>query len=961
MKATLLFKAFLVFLLIPIGTFNQTKAQTFSPKTDFASASSPHCSVTGDFNGDGKQDVATGSYTSNVSVFLNTTNPGALTPAFSPKSEFDVWFGTEGISACDFNGDGKLDIITSCNGSFCILLNLTITGASSPTFSKYTGFTTSQNAHSVAISDFNNDGLPDVAITNTYFSFVSVFLNTTIPGEMTPTVSLQTDFSTGQSPYFVTASDLNNDGKKDLAVVNANSNSLSIMFNTTSPGASVPSFSAKTDFATGGVPASVAVADLNLDGKQDLAVTNFNGNTIAVFLNITSPGALTPSLSPKTLISNITNPQSVKLEDINGDGKPDILATNIVTNSVSVYLNAISPGGTTPAFAPRETFATGTNPFSVSVADFNGDGKQDLVLANGNSDNISILLNTTAMGVTPEFSNGTDFDSEMGGELVLSDINLDGKLDILYPNPVTSLSVFLNTSSIGGSIPDFSTVTNFGIPSELHLQIKMADINLDGKPDILTSSHFQSTLCVLINTTAPGASSPAFSSQTNFSSIEYPEFINAADINGDGKPDVIAASRYSTIISIFINTTSPGSSIPTFASTTLDIGGTGFLGNSKIKDLNGDGKPDLAIVNGSSISILMNSTFPGAITPAFTTAGEVASLGSFRFDFGDFNGDGKPDIVISRLVEEMVQVCLNTTVPGAVSFTFSSLDDYSIGTRVFNICAKDINSDGKCDIVSANGWEDASILVNNTLPGSSSSSFSVILNEDYSDGICNSVSIEDINMDGKQDIVKGYDIQTFFSVKLNTSDLSSPLPVELASFTSAVNGNNVMLNWNTVMEENNSGFEIERNSFGAEWNKIGFLAGKGTTNTPQSYSFADNGLNTGRYSYRLKQIDYNGNYKYYELQNEVVIGVPVKFALMQNYPNPFNPSTIINYQLAINSFVSLKIYDISGREVKQLVNTIQPAGYYTVSFDAKNLSSGMYFYSLKAGEYSSVKKMVLVK
>ncbi len=163
------------------------------------------------------------------------------------------------------------------------------------------------------------------------------------------------------------------------------------------------------------------------------------------------------------------------------------------------------------------------------------------------------------------------------------------------------------------------------------------------------------------------------------------------------------------------------------------------------------------------------------------------------------------------------------------------------------------------------------------------------------------------------------------------------------------------------MEENNSGFDIERNSFGTGWNKIGFIAGKGTVNTPQNYLFSDNGLNSGRYSYRLKQIDYNGNYKYYDLQNEVLIGVPNKFALMQNYPNPFNPSTKINYELPINGFVSLKIFDITGKEVAQLVNGVQQAGYYAVDFNAVSLSSGTYFYKLTSDKFSDVKKMVLVK
>ena len=187
------------------------------------------------------------------------------------------------------------------------------------------------------------------------------------------------------------------------------------------------------------------------------------------------------------------------------------------------------------------------------------------------------------------------------------------------------------------------------------------------------------------------------------------------------------------------------------------------------------------------------------------------------------------------------------------------------------------------------------------------------------------------------------------------------LPVELASFTSSTIGNNVKLNWSTVNEENNSGFDIERKSVAGEWTKIGNVAGNGTSTTGHNYSFEDRNIATGNYNYRLKQIDYNGNFEYFSLSNEVIVGVPSKFELSQNYPNPFNPSTTINYQLANNSFVSLKIYDMSGKEVAALVNTMQTAGYYSVNFNALSLSSGMYFYTIKANDFVSTKRMMLVK
>lgn len=188
-----------------------------------------------------------------------------------------------------------------------------------------------------------------------------------------------------------------------------------------------------------------------------------------------------------------------------------------------------------------------------------------------------------------------------------------------------------------------------------------------------------------------------------------------------------------------------------------------------------------------------------------------------------------------------------------------------------------------------------------------------------------------------------------------------PLPVELASFISNVNGNNVVLNWSTIMEENNRGFDIERKSSGEVWKKIGYIEGHGTTNQTNNYTFTERGMAAGTYNYRLKQIDYNGNYKYYDLSNEVIIGIPSKYSLAQNYPNPFNPATVINFAIPATIYVSLNVYDISGKQVASLVNNVKAAGYYSVTFDAKGLSSGMYFYKLTTDNFSAVKKMVVLK
>ena len=191
------------------------------------------------------------------------------------------------------------------------------------------------------------------------------------------------------------------------------------------------------------------------------------------------------------------------------------------------------------------------------------------------------------------------------------------------------------------------------------------------------------------------------------------------------------------------------------------------------------------------------------------------------------------------------------------------------------------------------------------------------------------------------------------------------LPVELASFTSSISGRDVTLNWTTSSESNNSGFEIQRASGIGQFTRIAFVGGNGTSSSANSYSFTDRSVNSGTYSYRLKQTDFNGNFEYFNLSNEVVIGIPGKFDLSQNYPNPFNPSTKINFDVPVDSRVNIKLLDISGREVALLANEVKAAGYYTLEFNASELPSGVYFYRIVADgngkSFTATKKMTLIK
>jgi hypothetical protein len=215
-------------------------------------------------------------------------------------------------------------------------------------------------------------------------------------------------------------------------------------------------------------------------------------------------------------------------------------------------------------------------------------------------------------------------------------------------------------------------------------------------------------------------------------------------------------------------------------------------------------------------------------------------------------------------------------------------------------------------------------------------------------------------------IAKRTGLTTFsqYSIAGSTDDgnfLNGPLPVFLSSFASSVHNKNVSLTWTSTMEINNSGFDIERKLIDGNWTKVGFVKGNGNSNTPKTYTFDDRNLSSGKYNYRLKQIDNNGNFEYHALQGFVEVGVPNKFEMSQNYPNPFNPVTKIDFEVPENGMVSIKIYDMLGKEVKTLVNEMKQAGYHTVELNAGNISSGTYFYRMTAGKFVKTLKMVVVK
>lgn len=190
------------------------------------------------------------------------------------------------------------------------------------------------------------------------------------------------------------------------------------------------------------------------------------------------------------------------------------------------------------------------------------------------------------------------------------------------------------------------------------------------------------------------------------------------------------------------------------------------------------------------------------------------------------------------------------------------------------------------------------------------------------------------------------------------------VPVEFATFSATSVGADVQLNWSTATETNNKGFFVERKSTSGEFASVGFIDGSGTTTLVKEYSFIDKGVGVGTYTYRLKQVDFDGTSDYSKAI-EVDVTAPNTFALNQNFPNPFNPSTKINFSLATDAKVTLTVYNVLGQEVATLVNGAMSAGVHSVNFDASSLVSGLYIAKITATSaaqnFTSNIKMMLNK
>ena len=795
---------------------------TMTPNTNIpiGGGTNPMAVATGDFNGDGFPDLVTANLNGNSITVLLGNGTGGFTPAGTITSTIS---GPRAVSVADFNGDGKLDLaVANYNaGNVTILLG---NGSGGFTPSPYGPYSTDIQPISIAVGDFNRDGIPDLAIANYGGNNVTILLGLGY-GDFTPGPG--NPYIVGPGPFSIVVGDFNQDGIQDFAVANNKSNNITVLLGNRSAG-----FSAATGspFAAGPGPTSIVAVDFNRDGILDLATANNNTNTVSVLLGNGLGGFAAAAGSPITVNAG---PISLVAADFNGDGVVDLGVDCTGSNSVYVLLGSGSGGF---AVAPFSPVATGLNPHFMVAADFNNDGRPDLAVPDFQSNSVSVLLGratgqtaqTITFNLTPGAAFGTpitigatassalavSFASVTPSVCSVSGVTVTflsiGNCSIAASQPgngtfaaaptvVQTCNVFQGTQTITfGPLPNVtfgvapfaltatassglpvsymtsanvctisgSTVTIVAVGTCTVTENQAGNANYSAATPVMQSFTVAALSQTITFDTIPnqilGISPFPIAAESSSRLpvgfvVTTPTVCKLADdlltllkagtcsisANQGGTTGISAAPTVTR--SFTVSTAKPSGSFIAALGSPFAAGA--FPDAVAVGDFNGDGIPDLAIADqypGNSVTVLLsNGTGGFAAAPGspFAVGGNPFSVA-----VGDFNGDGIPDLVTANSGSNNVTVLLGN---GSGAFTPAPGSPFSVGTGPAVVAVGDFNGDDIQDLVIANQGSNNITL----LSGNGAGGFIPAVGSPFAVGsLPVSLAVGDFNGDGMQDL-----------------------------------------------------------------------------------------------------------------------------------------------------------------------------------------------------------------
>ncbi|MGC1907447.1 MAG: FG-GAP-like repeat-containing protein [Candidatus Acidiferrum sp.] len=675
-----LFRIGLQFILLLTVIASTASGQTYIfGRADFPTGVGPTAVVVADFNGDGIQDFAVANRGDNTISILLGKPDGTL----GAKTDFATGLSPVSLVAGDFNGDKKLDIAVANSGelTFSVLL-----GNGAGTFQAAVPYPTRNPPNNLVSVDLNGDGKLDIATVNT--TFVTSSANNSVSillGNGDGTFAPLIDYPMDGATVSIASGDFNRDGAVDLAVANPGLETISILL-----GKGDGTFATPVNYGSGTgqfVNTDVVARDLNGDGNLDLGVCG--SGTVSILL-----GKGDGTFQPHVDYTGVgQDPGSLTADDFNADGKLDLAVSNGFGGTVPDTTVSILLGKGDGTFQPPVNYNTGGQPFSVTSADINGDGKPDLVMATafnavtvliGKGDGTFSTATGNSAGATPM-------------SITTGDFNGDGKLDLASANRAdNSVSVFLANGD--GTFKPVATYGGGSVPRA----VASGDLNGDAKDDLVVADPS----CELIFPPCPTTGSISvlianadgtFQQPVPYPVNGYPMSVVTGDFNGDGKIDVAVANGNSPgTVSVFLGKGDGTLQPPVDYATAPTPAGLA------VGDLNGDGKLDLAVGAGSFsgvVSVLLGKGDGTFLAHTDYGAGQQP----LSVAAADFNKDGKLDLAVANYSDNSISVLL-----GNGNGTFQNQTTYSPGhLETSNLAAGDFNGDGNNDIAVANGFDNA--------------------------------------------------------------------------------------------------------------------------------------------------------------------------------------------------------------------------------------------------------------